>query len=375
MAKRPNFFKNMPTIWTTMKKACKNCKSSKAALDVHEPTRRRIRSGFCDVIIAQHGRRQRKKQMPPAHDPVAVEFRTTTTRVGCGSAVDEGVAKAASPGTGNAVLNSYVKHSGGCKCGSSFTSLSGMGSSGYMRAICHQCGEHLARKEGVEEHHLSKHAVTELTEVDMSRKIIEKIFKTGWSSSSSMKNKQIERILKVHNRQTTLAQFEEYREIVKIRAYKFPEKHHPRCLADGNELLRFYGTTIACLLGHNGSNGICTLENCNVCDILRRGFSSKKNQDNHHHLGVLTAPSSEGAYRYIDEVNAEDPCRRKALIVCRVIAGRVWMPTDESFQQELGRSPGFDSVAWKLGPCSCLEELYLLSPMAILPCFVIICEP
>ncbi|KAJ8438314.1 hypothetical protein Cgig2_018794 [Carnegiea gigantea] len=50
--------------------------------------------------------------------------------------------------------------------------------------------------------------------------------------------------------------------MVKIKASKPPNKKHPRCLADGNELLRFYGTTMACSLGLAGSSSLCVLEKC-----------------------------------------------------------------------------------------------------------------
>lgn len=71
----------------------------------------------------------------------------------------------------------------------------------------------------------------------------------------------------------TLACFEEYREIVKINANKL-HVNHPRCLADGNELLMFHGTNIACSLGINNSFSLCDLDYCGVCQILRHGFST-----------------------------------------------------------------------------------------------------
>ncbi|KAF3780120.1 hypothetical protein EJ110_NYTH29527 [Nymphaea thermarum] len=85
------------------------------------------------------------------------------------------------------------------------------------------------------------HRVTELVEGDSSRKIVEIICRTSWLKSEGHCGR-IERVLKVHNMQKTLARFEEYREMVKIKANELPKKH-PRCLADGNELLRFYGTS------------------------------------------------------------------------------------------------------------------------------------
>jgi hypothetical protein len=168
--------------------------------------------------------------------------------------------------------------------------------------------------------------------------------------------------------QKTLAQFEEYRETVKIKASKLPKKHS-RCIADGNELLRFYGTTVACSLGINGSSSLCISEKCRVCRIIRNGFSAKKELKGG--VGVFTTSTSGRAFESI-EIFEDDPSTRKALIVCRVIAGRVHRPLENI--QEISGQTGFDSLAGKVGLYSNIEELYLLNPRALLPCFVVICK-
>ena len=71
---------------------------------------------------------------------------------------------------------------------------------------------------------------------------MEIICKSIWSKCDNP-GARIERILKVHNMQKTLARFEEYMEIVKLQASKL-QKKHPRCLADGNELLCFHDAAI-----------------------------------------------------------------------------------------------------------------------------------
>lgn len=222
-------------------------------------------------------------------------------------------------------------------------------------------------------------AVTEILEGDSSRKVIEMIFKAGWTNFET--RGRIDRILKVHNPQTKVAQFEEYREMVKIRANKLQHsKKHPRLLADGNELLRFYGTTIACSLGKKGSSSLCTLQICNICCILRHGFSTQEGI-NHSILGIFTTSTSERAYRSIDmgveEGENLSKVFRKGLIVCRVIAGRVHRPMVEHIQDFVGgRRSGFDSLAGHLesNNSSLVEELYVLKSTALLPCFVIICK-
>ncbi|CAN0915521.1 hypothetical protein LINGRAHAP2_LOCUS29181 [Linum grandiflorum] len=247
----------------------------------------------------------------------------------------------------------------------SLDAADGNGSSSTI--TCHKCGEQFSKFEAAENHHLSKHAVTELVEGDSSRKIVEIICKTSWLKSESHCGR-IERVLKVHNMQKTLARFEEYREMVKGRASKL-QKKHPRCIADGNELLRFYGTTVACSLGLNGSSSLCISDKCCVCRIIRNGFSAKKELKGG--VGVFTTSTSGRAFESIQIVE-EDACVRKALLVCRVIAGRVHRPLEKI--QEIAGQTGFDSLAGKVGLYSNIEELYLLNPRALLPCFVVICK-
>jgi hypothetical protein len=208
-------------------------------------------------------------------------------------------------------------------------------------------------------------AVVELGEGDSSRKIIEIICQKRWLKSEK-DCRRIERVLKVHNMQKTVARFEEYRETVKIQASKLPKKH-PRCLVDGNELLRFYGTTVVCSLGINGSSSLCTLDDCGVCQVLRHGFLTKLESNG----GVFTSSRSGRALESIELYEKDSPVR-KALIVCRVVAGRIHSPLERI--QEMASS-GFDSLAWRMGSHYNIEELCVLNPRAILPCFVAIYKP
>ncbi|MCL7044585.1 hypothetical protein MKW94_005742 [Papaver nudicaule] len=241
------------------------------------------------------------------------------------------------------------------------------GSSSSSTVTCLKCGVQYGKLEAAETHHLSKHAVTELVEGDSSRKIVEIICRTSWLKSENNCSR-IERVLKVHNMQKTVSRFEEYREMVKMKASKLSKKH-PRCLADGNELLRFYGTTVECSLGTSGSSSLCVSEKCRVCQILRHGFSTKS--ESKVSIGVFTTSTSETAFETI-EPDTENARSKKALIVCRVVAGRVHKPL-ENFQELVGQT-GFDSLAGKMGVYSNIEELYLLNPIALLPCFVVICK-
>jgi hypothetical protein len=178
---------------------------------------------------------------------------------------------------------------------------------------------------------------------------------------------QIDCILKVHNIPKTLECFEEYREIVKIKANKLHNKNHnPRCLVDGNELLMFHGTNIACSLGINNSYSLCNLDYCGVCQILRHGFST--NKEFQGALGVYTTSTSGKAFDSVVLCD-ERAFTRKSVIVCRVIAGRVHCPFEEIQEKVDSR---FDSLAEKLSKHGNIEELNLLNHKALLPCFVVI---
>ncbi|XP_009765356.1 uncharacterized protein LOC107810946 [Nicotiana tabacum] len=419
----------MPAVWFALKRSLQ-CKSE--LRDVHDPridgknlskisTKKTVSRSGCSRSIANlkdviHGSK-RHMEKPPLQSPRSIgssellnpithevvlsnstcELKITSCNFhdGNGSSGNNvesisafmGTLKPGTPGPGGHHIGSSRKYRGfgspirkgspgnlSRKAGSGFGGIvsrpkasSGADSHGFSALNCHKCGEQFAKFEAVEAHHLSKHAVTELIEGDSSRKIVEIICRTSCSKPENNSN-GIVRILKVHNMQKVLAQFEEYRELVKIKASKLAKKH-PRCLADGNELLRFYGTTVECSLGMNGSSSLCTSEKCKVCRILRHGFSIKKEINGG--VAVFTASTSGRALEAIEE-NDDNISLRKALIVCRVIAGRVHRPL-ENVQELIGQS-GFDSLAGKVGLYSNIEELYLLNSKALLPCFVVICK-
>lgn len=197
--------------------------------------------------------------------------------------------------------------------------------------------------------------------------MVEKICQTGWTETANETYKQIEKVLKVHNIKKFVTWFEESREIVKIKASKEPEKH-PRCVADGNEVLRYYGTTVACSLGMNGSSGLCTLNDCGACRILRHGFSTKKHL--HGRVATFVSSTSQRALECTENYQ-HGHSLRKALLVCRVVAGRVHRPLEKLVEEEI-IGFGFDSLAWNKGSNWITEELYVLNPRALLPCFVVI---
>ncbi|KAE8704406.1 pentatricopeptide repeat-containing protein [Hibiscus syriacus] len=224
---------------------------------------------------------------------------------------------------------------------------------------CPECGEIFMKAEHLELHQAARHAVSELGPEDTSKNIVEIIFQSSWLKKQTPICK-IVRILKVHNTPRTISKFEEYRDSIKSKATKLPKKH-PRCIADGNELLRFHCTTFSCSLGLNGSSNLCnSIPNCIVCSIIKNGFKVVQEANG---KGILTTATSGKAHD--KAVGVEDGNEKRAMLVCRVIAGRVQKSMEGSMED-------YDSVGGDFGVYSKLYELYVFNPKAILPCFVVI---
>nr|CAD1836830.1 unnamed protein product [Ananas comosus var. bracteatus] len=223
---------------------------------------------------------------------------------------------------------------------------------------CNECGEVFINPEDLEIHQANNHAVSELGAEDSSRSIVEIIFQSSWLNIQHPMCK-IDRILKVNNSPKTTVKFEEYRNNIKGKAIKLSEKY-PRFAADGNELLRFHCTTLACSLGLDGSTNLChSIDRCDVCEIIRHGFRFDE-------LGRITLSSRA---REISPISCGGEAKR-AMFVCRVIAGRVKKSNCSTVWEceSIITSPeDFDSM---VGSNS--EELIVFNPRAILPCFVVI---
>ncbi|XP_059630810.1 uncharacterized protein LOC132273768 [Cornus florida] len=232
-----------------------------------------------------------------------------------------------------------------------------------LRAIsCPQCGEIFMKPENLELHQAIRHAVSELGPEDTSKNIVEIIFQSSWLKKQSPVCK-IDRILKVHNTTKTISKFEEYRDAIKAKATNLPKKH-PRCIADGNELLRFHCTTFMCSLGLNGSSNLCnSIPNCSVCSIIKNGFKVAGGVTGGvAGKGILTTATSGKAH---DSAGVASEEEKRAMLVCRVVAGRVKKSLEGGVEE-------YDSVAGAAGVYSNLDELYVLNPRAILPCFVVV---
>lgn len=224
---------------------------------------------------------------------------------------------------------------------------------------CTVCGEILPSPPLLDHHRSLHHPLSDLAD---GENIVRIIFKTGWPGSAKPPN--IHRILKIHSSPKIISRFEEYRERVKSMAAAKPRSAAAwdveRCIADGNELLRFHCTTYVCELD---GGGVCRRQYCSLCGIIANGFSPKMD-------GISTLPTSYAAHVSMPE-DMEEEFRfmsvKRAVLVCRVVAGRVGCDPCEVDKED----PGFDSLAGR-GEGDEEDELLVFNPRAVLPCFVIL---
>ncbi len=258
-------------------------------------------------------------------------------------------------------------------------------------------------------------AVSQLGSGNSSLNVVEIIFRTSWLTKETPCGK-IERILKIDNTQRAISEFEKYRNKVKERhaagtstssdlllknktststTTSHDILHDERCLADGNELLRFFATSLSCSLGaDSSSSSLCSMKSCNVCNVIRWGFgnSNKKqagggsgNHHHHHQLGIYTTATSGKAHQLqisqLEEKENRTPVaaslrhgKKRAMLVCRVIAGRIQkLAAGDKMPPFMSLLPlGYDSVATDCGPTANLDEVTVFDPKAVLPCFVVI---
>lgn len=231
---------------------------------------------------------------------------------------------------------------------------------------CPACGEVLSKPHLLDHHQTTHHSLSELPDADSGNNIIRIIFLSGWKGKSSP---TIRRILKIHHTSRALTRFEEYRDTVRSRASR--RGGDERCIADGNERLRFYCSTILC---SPGRDGVCGSPYCSACGIVRHGFAGKQADLD----GIATYATSWAAHMSLPEDLEHEFAYlhvRRAMLVCRVVAGRVARDggggaAAEEETEEKGTSP-FDSVV-PAGRGGEDDELLVFHPKAVLPCFVII---
>ncbi|KAL2472008.1 hypothetical protein Adt_40144 [Abeliophyllum distichum] len=188
-------------------------------------------------------------------------------------------------------------------------------------------------------------AFTELQKGHPSRNVVEIIFHTSWGPKNFPG--RIEMVFKVQNLARTVTRFEEYREVVKYRARSRSaaavngcSEDHARCVADGNEVMRFHCLGTTTRGAYYGGGGACV-------------FHGDKRSS------LCTFSETGGAHE-----SAGGGRGRKAMLVCRVIAGRVCKQL--KFDSLLEGRVEYDSVSRENG------EFLIFDSRALLPCFLVI---
>lgn len=247
---------------------------------------------------------------------------------------------------------------------------------------CKSCGEVLSKPQQLELHRATKHgSLSELSSLDSSTNIIRMIFLAGWKQSPpSPPAVAVRRVLRIHHNPRALARFEEYRDLVRARAARrrssavLGAEEEERCIADGNERLRFHCATALCsqLGSGGGGGGVCGSPYCCACTILRHGFGGKQADVD----GIATYSSGWAAHASLpDEVEREFAFLqvRRAMLVCRVVAGRVVRGAAAGDDDKVA----YDSMVpvaadggGRRGEGDA-DQLLVFNPRAVLPCFVI----
>ncbi|XP_074565160.1 uncharacterized protein LOC141821706 [Curcuma longa] len=320
--------------------------------------RRRIgcSGSFCKLRDLQRSEREQS-----LHEPCKTTTTTTTSVVSNSfsrspASIAASTASSSPPPAGGSFRGMALGRLSVCyECHMVVDPINGTPRYSNVRATvftCSDCGEVFLKAESLEAHSAIRHAVSELSPEDTGRKIVEIIFQSSWRKRRT-EAYTIERILKVRNTSKTTSRFEEYRDMIKNKAGKLAKKH-PRSTADGNELLRFHCTTFTCTLGLAGATTLCDSgPHCNLCSIIKDGFKPNSS-------GRITTMATSGrAHDATQSIAREE--ERIAMLVCRVIAGRV-----RRSLQDCGEE--YDSISG----CSNLDELVVFSSKAILPCFVVI---
>ncbi|GAB2284636.1 hypothetical protein Dimus_019089 [Dionaea muscipula] len=207
--------------------------------------------------------------------------------------------------------------------------------------------------------------------------------KHGWDPCTKL---DIDRVLRVnHKDHQVLNRFEKYRSDVMDKASGSKNTIgvglvSERVFADGNEILCFRGASLICGLGSDGRDTICGRRSCGVCRLMRiveEGSTCGSSHEKDNVWPMLLSLNSWRAHK-----KAAKKCcgnggcgggGRKAIVICRVIAGCVGNFVKK--ENNIMECEGFDSALLSIGGdnnnCSD-QDLLVLNPTAVLPCFVVV---
>ncbi|XP_019158826.1 PREDICTED: uncharacterized protein LOC109155658 [Ipomoea nil] len=184
--------------------------------------------------------------------------------------------------------------------------------------------------------------------------VVEAVFRTGWKRNGG--GYTIRKVFRVNHGSGVYERFETYRKAVKAKGVLW---------GDGNEVLRYRGTAITCSLGVSQFMGTCNRRSCGVCRIIGHNNSNNAAMDMRP---VTLSKTSWRAHRRAEKCRGGRDDSKRAIVVCRVIAGRVARCCNGSIVNGEEDNGEFDSVENMDGS----EKLVVLDSRAILPCFVVL---
>nr|GMD35400.1 Zinc finger protein-related, putative [Ipomoea batatas] len=185
--------------------------------------------------------------------------------------------------------------------------------------------------------------------------VVEAVFRAGWKCNGGAYT--IRKVFRVNPESGVYEMFEAYRKAVKAKGGLW---------GDGNEVLRYRGTAITCSLGFSQFMSTCNRRSCGVCRIIGR-HNSNNNNAAMDMRPVTLSKTSWRAHRRAEKCRGGRDDNKRAIVVCRVIAGRVARCCNGSIVN--GEEDGeFDSVE----NMDASEKLMVLDSRAILPCFVVL---
>eukprot|EP00245_Coleochaete_scutata_P016262 TRINITY_DN750_c0_g2_i1.p1 TRINITY_DN750_c0_g2~~TRINITY_DN750_c0_g2_i1.p1 ORF type:complete len:406 (+),score=63.72 TRINITY_DN750_c0_g2_i1:162-1220(+) len=207
----------------------------------------------------------------------------------------------------------------------------------------------------------------------------------GWLKGRNFQQYGVfESALDIRNTEVSVAGFESYRRTVIENAnnnagkfWKTPSHGSMKCKQDGNEVQRFYGTSLKCSLGINDKSRLCDSDRCELCCILRSGFKFKRSKARSKFgWGIHTSSTVNKAHENYKAMEEDhNGTKRAAILVCQVIAGRVCKLPNAHV---VGPPQGYDSVSLQTGgvnEATNFDELIVFDKRALLPLYAIIYRP
>lgn len=228
--------------------------------------------------------------------------------------------------------------------------------------MCKECGQkNFKTGLDLQNHKQMSHAVSMLSRRDTIT--IEKEFKTMWRHESTIVT-TVDSVWRVRTDHLK-KDYEQYRELIlqKLKSVK-----------NINEVNTYHGTTLSCNLGVKGNTNVCNRHDCNLCNIIKSGFKTKKAKVNDFMgfgKGVYSTPISSKAHGYNSGSELGLGKGRRAVLACKVLLGRPFFT--ETYIPNLGQPPeGFDSVWAKPGKDLKFEEIVVYNPKAMMLNYIIV---